>query len=933
MAVYRQFSFGSFHFESRTGQLWRDGVEVKLTPRSAAVLLMLAERAQELVTKRELFDRVWAGLAVSDDALTSCIQELRGGLGDDARRPRIIETRHRRGYRLMVPVTSLKEWGGAVAPLQVSAPEPSRLVGRIAELARLAHHFNEALSGQRQIVFVTGEPGIGKSSLADAFLKQLRTSQTVKIADGQCLDHHGVGEPYLPLIEALTRLAGSQDDRVVKEILGAQAPSWLAQMPSLWTPPRRSMLEARSRPTRERMMRELTHAVEAIASGVPLVFKLEDIHWSDASTLDWLAHVARRPEPARLMVLATFRPADAVAAKVGLGDLVAELALHRKCSEIALSPLDLQAVETYLATRLGAEHSTVQLRQMAPTLLERTGGNPLFVASIVDGLAQQDVAGRALGAIMSIPHGVRRFIDRQIDELNESDRSLLSAASVIGREFGTAAVAAALESSPDEVETACVGLARQSVFIAKSGSSVWPDGTHAELYCFRHDLYREVLYDRLPARRRAFCHARVGRRLEAAWTGRLDAVASELAEHFERGKQPARALLHHQRAAAKAMRRSANQEAIGHLRRALDAVCTIADEDERTKVEVELLVTLGSAFIATRGFGAPEVLETYSRAEALCDRLGQRPDLFPALWGQWMFRTGRSETEVARQLCVQLLAMAEKFDDAGLKIQAHHAMWSTSFVCGELTKARTHARSALALFDPTIHQSMASSYGNHDAACCARNFSAMSLALAGDDKAAGAMIDQSLAAARSLDDPFSLALTLYFTSAAAQMLGDVSLATANSELSVQMATEHELAQPRAWSMGVAGWCASEKGDLDRGLALTTQAVAMMQAIQSRHFLAYLLGLQADAHLKAGHHAEAMNAVQGGLAVAEATGERFYSAELHRLRGELLARAPQAEMREARASFRAAIKIAKRQGARTLERKANESLRRWQSQVH
>ena len=413
-------------------------------------------------------------------------------------------------------------------------------------------------------------------------------------------------------------------------------------------------------------------------------------------------------------------------------------------------------------------------------------------------------------------------------------------------------------------------------------------------------------------------------RLEAAWAGRLDAIASELAEHFERGNEPVRAIPHHQRAADKAMRRGANEEAIGHLRRALEAVGHIAGEPERTRVEVGLLVALGAAFFATRGFGAPEVLEVYSRAEALCEGLGERPEIFPALWGQWLFRWGRSEVDEGWRLCERLLALAETSGDAGLKLQAHHASWATAFGRGRLAEVRVHAEAGLAIYDAKVHQAMASSYGNHDAACCARNFSAMSQALAGDDHGARVMIEQSVAAARSLDDPFSLALTLYFTSAAAQMLGDVALATTNSELSMQMATEHDLAQPRAWSMGVAGWCAAENGDLDRGLQLTTQAIATMQAIQSRHFMAYLLGLLADSRLKAGHHDEAMKAVHEGLAMAE----RFYTAELHRLHGELLARPPHDQRRKAEAAFRTAIKIASEQGARTLEHKANESLLRW-----
>jgi DNA-binding winged helix-turn-helix (wHTH) protein/predicted ATPase len=938
MSADQTFAFDRFRFDVRAGELWRDGVEIKLTPRAVAVLATLAERAQELVTKQELFDRVWGGMAVGDDALTSCIQELRGALGDDARRPRYIETRHRRGYRLMVPATVGvdRPAGGATARRSAPEPEPSRLVGRVAELEELEVCFGQAQSGRRQVVFVTGEPGIGKSSLADTFLERLRTGHAAKIGTkiairithGQCLDHHGMGEPYLPVIEALGRLASSADGADVKEILATHAPSWLAQMPSLWSRSERAALQARSRATRERMLRELTLAIEAIAAQAPLLLKLEDIHWSDASTLDWLAHVARRTEPAHLMLLATFRPADAAAIKAGLNGIVAELAVHGRCREIALSPLNLQAIEAYLTARLGNGGDTAQLHKIAPLLLDRTGGNPLFMASIVNQLARRDSLEQTPSAIMSIPHDVRRFIDRQIEDLDEADRSLLSAASVIRREFSTAAVASALETDVEQVETACARLARHGVFIVKSGSTTWPDGTQTELYTFRHDLYRELLYDRLPPTRRALNHARVGRRLETAWAGRLEVIAAEIAEHFERGNEPARAIPHRQRAAGKALRRSANEEAIRHLRQALGAIDHIADETERTKVEVELQVGIGAAFVAIRGFAAPEVFDAYTRAEALCDRLGERADIFPALWGQWLFRVGRSEIEASRRLCTRLLGLAQKFDDSGLKIQAHHANWATSFVSGDLAEARAHTRSALALFDARIHQSMASSYGNHDAGCCARNFCAMTQALTCDDDDARAMIDQSLAAARSLNDPFSLSLTLYFTSAAAQMLGDVALATINSERSLQMATEHDFAQPKAWSMGVAGWCAAENGDLDRGVALATQAIATMQAIQSRHFLVYLFALLTDVYLKAGRYADAMKAVEDGIAMAEATGEHFYDAELHRLQGELCAHPSIGQNEKADASFRTAITIARQQGAVSLERKASASLRRW-----
>ena len=210
---------------------------------------------------------------------------------------------------------------------------------------------------------------------------------------------------------------------------------------------------------------------------------------------------------------------------------------------------------------------------------------------------------------------------------------------------------------------------------------------------------------------------------------------------------------------------------------------------------------------------------------------------------------------------------------------------------------------------------------------CARNFGAMSLALLGEDERARAMMDSAVAAASNLNDPFSLALTLYFASAAAQMLGDVPLAVRNSEACMQLATQHSLALPKAWSAGVTGWCAAENGERARGFALLTEATDALRAMQTLAFVPYLLGLLADARIKAGYQSEAMKAAEQGIAMTDATGERFYSAELHRLHGELLAHSSIGQPKEAEAAFRTAIKIANQQGALSLERKASKSLRR------
>jgi hypothetical protein len=221
--------------------------------------------------------------------------------------------------------------------------------------------------------------------------------------------------------------------------------------------------------------------------------------------------------------------------------------------------------------------------------------------------------------------------------------------------------------------------------------------------------------------RRAASHTRLGTRLEQAWAPRLDAIAAELAEHFDRGVECARAIPHHQRAAQTALRRSANQEAIDHFQRALDSLGHVTDESERTRIEVELRVGIGAAFMATRVFAAPEVLESYTRAETLCDRLGERPDIFPAIWGQWAFRHGRGEFDHARRLCALLLSLAEKSENRTLKLHAHHAFWPTSFSCGEPREALEHIEAGLALYEASIHQATAASHGKHDASTCARS--------------------------------------------------------------------------------------------------------------------------------------------------------------------------------------------------------------------
>src|SRR5262245_12396288 len=318
----REIVFPPFRLDPANQRLNCNDRVISLRPKSFGVLHHLAGHANQLVTKDELLDAVWSGLSVSDAVLKGCIREIRDALGDDPAAPRFIETAHRLGYRFIAPVVTVdRPWR------HEPAAERRATVGRETELATLDNWLAQSLGGARQLVFVTGEPGIGKTTLVETFLERI-TDQTIMVGRGQCVEHHGIGEPYLPILEALGRLCrGSHGNRLVG-ILRQYAPTWLAQLPSLISTDQ-ALGQQVAGTTPQRMLRELAEALEVMTIETPVVLVLEDLHWSDYSTLDLLASLARRREPARLLVVGTYRQSDVALRDHPLADLTHELQAHR----------------------------------------------------------------------------------------------------------------------------------------------------------------------------------------------------------------------------------------------------------------------------------------------------------------------------------------------------------------------------------------------------------------------------------------------------------------------------------------------------------------------------------------------------------------------------------------------------------------------------
>jgi predicted ATPase len=411
-------------------------------------------------------------------------------------------------------------------------------VGRAAELATLQEVYSTAGSGDRQIVFIVGEVGIGKTALVDGFCRQLGDDGRTRIARGQSVEGFGGKEPYFPVMEALTQLCTEAGDGKALKVLQQKAPNWYAKLPCVVTSESRTML-ASSLPS-ERLLGELCDAIETMAAEAPLVLIFEDLHWADHSTLDLISALARRRAQARLLLIASFRPGDVSDAQHPLKGLKQDLVTRKLGVEMDLQPLPKSAVGEYLARHLNQAKAPVGLTGF---LHQHSEGNPLFMIAVLEHLIAQDYLRRQdelwqltvpLAEIdMGVPSALSALIALQIERLDASDQRLLEAASLIGVVFPAWSAAAALNEDLEEIEDQYEKLTRRLHFLNPAGHDELPDGTQSAFYVFTHSLYREVLYQRQSSSRRARRHLRVAERLQQLFAGREHDVASELARHFE----------------------------------------------------------------------------------------------------------------------------------------------------------------------------------------------------------------------------------------------------------------------------------------------------------------------------------------------------------------------------------------------------------------
>ena len=843
-----------------------------------------------------------------------------------------------KGLSQPLEVYQLTGVGSARSRLQALAGRGlTKFVGRTAELAQLEEALAAARGGRGQVVAVAGEPGVGKSRLCREFTHSPRTEGALVLeAAAASYGQTTVYFPLIPLLRTYFRIEGRDDARRVREKVTAKLlaldRALVASLPALLAlldVPAEDAEWAQLDP-RERRHRTLA-AVERLflreSQVQPLVLHFEDLHWIDGETQALLDLLVTSLITARLLVLVNYRPEY----RHGWSGLS-----HYR--QLRLEPLHPASAEEVLAALLGADPGLKPLKQI---LIERTEGNPFFLEESVRTLVETRALAGSRGNYrlaraperLAMPATIQAMLTTRIDRLPLEDKRLLQAASAIGKEFPFALLEA-IASTPDDELRPSLGRLQAAEFLYET--RLFPDLE----YSFKHALTHEVAYGSLLRSARQQYHERIATALAAQFPETVETQPELLAHHYAQAGLPVLSVPHWLRAGQRAIERSANAEAVSHLRRGLTALESVPEGPARIQQELALQLALGAPLTMLEGHAAPEVQQVYARAYTLSQEIEAGPQRFSVLRGLWFNAFDQARYQSAHELGRQCLALAERLDDPALRREASRMLWGPLFMVGDLVAARSHIEQSAPLIDRARDRPRAADR-TLDSGVLSLGYASWTLWILGYADQARARSREAAALAEELGHAYTRVFALHHAGILYQFLREVELVQANADVVVPLSQAGGFVRCLAGGLMRRGWALAERGAPADGIAVIQEGWSLWRQMGVELGRPLLLAHLAEAHGRANRTDEGLRVIAQALEVAQRTSERYYEAELLRLKGELLLQsqagqpvdeADPARDREAEGCFARARDLAGQRQARSLELRAAASLARlWQRQ--
>jgi predicted ATPase/class 3 adenylate cyclase len=794
------------------------------------------------------------------------------------------------------------------------------LVGRETELALLLDRWQRAKQGAGQVVLISAEPGIGKSRLISALEQErLRAEPPYTRLRYFCSPHH-TDSALHPIITQLERAAAfahedtpdAKLDKLEMLLAATSTPAedvtLLADLLSIPTAERYPPPNLTPQRKREKTLEALFGQLAALARQQPLLVVFEDVHWIDPSSRDLLQLVVEQMPRMPALLLITFRPEFQPPSWTGQAH-VKTLALRR---------LD-RGEGAVMVERIARDKALPG--EIVDQIVAKTDGVPLFVEELTKMilesglLKEQEDRYELTGPLppLAIPATLHDSLTARLDRLS-TIKNLAQLGATLGREFSYALLKAV---SPWDEQTLCRGLGQlvEADFLYQQGLP--PQAT----YAFRHALIQDAAYQLLLKSTRQQYHQRIAQVLEAQFPDIVETQPESLARHYTEAGLAAQAVCYWQRAGERSNARSAHVEAVVHCAKGLEVLQSLPETPERAQHELLLQTTLGPALMATKGYVAPEVEASYNRALTLCRQVGETPRLFVTLMGLWQFYLVRARHKTARELGDRLLNLAENVGDPALLVQAHRALGESYQNLGELALAQKHLAQGSALYD---RRQRSHAVLNDPGVFCL-SFASWVLWLLGYPEQALQRSRAALTLARELSHPHTLAAVLFFAGILHQLRRERHLTRERAEAAIALAREQGLPFWVPFANIERGWALATQGQWDEGIAHIQQGLVAHQAIDAEIARPVYLAMLTEAYVAAGQVQAGLRVLAEALAHVDRTEERYYEAELYRLKGDLLLRQRVPDTSQAEACFERALVVARRQQARSWELRAATSL--------